>query len=1240
MSSRNALQLFYGILIPLLISACTQSTKTVPFPADNTEFEIPVTTPLQLTKPKKIEWKVNSSAGFKPAVVRKVNLDKLPTKPFYPDGFLPIGAPPKEVRIDFNHLPDTLIDFKNMEAKPIEFTTSLIEPPTIVKSGLPKLKRNASIGIFEFGEDQGFPGYIVTSIMQDSHGMLWIATDKGFCRFNGEYLEIYSFIDATFTGSLAAVTSMVEDKKGRIWIYTDQEGIYVLDHTSGVVSQVKGSEKVFNNYCDMRMDSRGLLWLGTTREGVFIIDPVKDTFRQIARLKKGDRGNAKQLVEDAEGNIWVGSQTGLSIINYETGKVRFLDTKNGLPSNQVRGLFKDNKNQIWTSTLGTGISIIQSTTGSILNMGTGKGIHHDVNQFIQDREQNFWMATNAGLYIYNGSNSTIKFLNESNGLSDDNVIHVMNDNQGQVWIATNRGLNLIDTKGIMPNFLTAADGLSGPDVWSFLEDRQQCLWIGSRQGIDIFYPDKNIIKKVDHEFQLSKGGQISYRFHNLKNGKYLIVSPGLGFSIFDPEKETITTITKEQGLKNVFAGSSMVDNQGRIWTGSFGNAGIEIIDLEKGTFTLLTNENGLIGNIVWEINQDNRGMIWAATDKGINLIDPVNNTISYLMENGKISERNGGAILNDEAGRVWHGTRSGILIVDQEKGLLTTIAAENGLINPAVYTLYKNQGRIYAGTGNGLTVFIPKPKGNSPADNEWNYDVKSYGKEQGFIFTDFNSGSAISYLNKLWFGIETQALTVIDIPTEDSTLSTTHISGISISDQLHNFYTNQTIIKKHPALDTLYSVKRDTFFTKSNLPKDKGWLQENNIRWDSLSGYFNLPVNLKIPYEQNYLSFQFTGTHLTNRDKVRYRYILEGYDHAWSEISNKPFSENYRNLPAGRYTFKVSSRGFNTDWSQPAQFSFTILPHWTNTWWAWILYLGGFALVVGSIVQYRSKMLKKENLILEEKVKHRTVQLNKSIEDLKSTQSQLIQSEKMASLGELTAGIAHEIQNPLNFVNNFAEINTELIDELQSELKAGKVDDALALSNNIKENEEKIVYHGKRADGIVKGMLQHSRSSNGVKEPTDINALADEYLRLAYHGLRAKDKSFNASMKTDFDESIGSINMVPQDVGRVILNLITNAFYAVAEKKKLAGNEYEPTVSVSTRKSGDQVLIVVKDNGNGIPQKVLDKIFQPFFTTKPAGQGTGLGLSLSYDIVKAHGGEIKVKTAENEGTEFTILLSI
>ncbi len=293
------------------------------------------------------------------------------------------------------------------------------------------------------------------------------------------------------------------------------------------------------------------------------------------------------------------------------------------------------------------------------------------------------------------------------------------------------------------------------------------------------------------------------------------------------------------------------------------------------------------------------------------------------------------------------------------------------------------------------------------------------------------------------------------------------------------------------------------------------------------------------------------------------------------------------------------------------------------------------AAVIIALIQFRnSKQKQKVNALL----RNQKEKVESTLTELKSTQAQLIQSEKMASLGELTAGIAHEIQNPLNFINNFSEVNTELIAEMKNELLSNNNEEAISIANHIEENEEKISHHGKRADAIVKGMLQHSRMSTGQKELTDINALAEQYIRLSYQGIRAKDKYFKATIQTVFDPGIEKINIVSQDIGRVLLNIYNNAFYAVQEKKKTAEETYEPTVLIFTKNAEDKIEIHIKDNGNGIPQKILDKIFQPFYTTKPAGEGTGLGLSLSYDIIKTHGGEIKLKTKEGEGSEFIIEL--
>jgi signal transduction histidine kinase len=430
---------------------------------------------------------------------------------------------------------------------------------------------------------------------------------------------------------------------------------------------------------------------------------------------------------------------------------------------------------------------------------------------------------------------------------------------------------------------------------------------------------------------------------------------------------------------------------------------------------------------------------------------------------------------------------------------------------------------------------------------------------------------------------------------------------------------------------------------------------------DGQESILSLPLSrtkdIHLHYNQNTFSFEFASIDFASSGENNHlQYILENYDHNW-QIAGGNNTAYYFNLAPGSYTFKIKAANDNGLWTEK-DMRIIISPPWYRTWWAYTLYIICFLLALIYTNRFiRNRILEKERMKSREKELLQAKEIAKAYNELKSAQAQLIQSEKMASLGELTAGIAHEIQNPLNFVNNFSDVNQELLAELKEEADKGNTEEVKAIANDLIANEGKINHHGKRADAIVKGMLQHSRKSSGQKEPTDINALADEYLRLSYHGLRAKDKNFNADFETDFDPSIGKINLVPQDIGRVLLNLFNNAFYACAQRSRSGVNpglnesfgqeqkssnlvSYKPTVSVSTKKMDKDVEIKVKDNGNGIPQNIVGKIFQPFFTTKPTGEGTGLGLSLSYDIIKAHGGEIKVNSTEGEGSVFIIQLPL
>ncbi|MDX1762142.1 MAG: ATP-binding protein, partial [Christiangramia sp.] len=645
--------------------------------------------------------------------------------------------------------------------------------------------------------------------------------------------------------------------------------------------------------------------------------------------------------------------------------------------------------------------------------------------------------------------------------------------------------------------------------------------------------------------------------------------------------------------------------------------------------------------------------IWISSrDKGIEKIDPNKNLFyAFTSEHGLVSDKVS-ALSIDENNNLWIGTGKGLQYLNLAKDSILTFVSENGLAANDIYEIGLHNDKVYAGSSKGFNI-LKKRKSSKTGDSFW--DVKTIDVNQGLNYLDVAQGSmSFDNKNRLWAGVENQILTVIDEIKQDTTTSRTFITGINITDERKQFHTGSYLSNKRQGFDSIWNSNRESYIVIDDQERLE---DQNNIEWNNLNGPYHIPDELTLPYNENYLSFSYSSLTYDNPGQVAYKYFLEGIDKAWSPVTYDNTSENYRDLPPGKYTFIVRFKGYNNIWSEPAEFSFSIIPPWWKTWWAYLLYALLAVLILYSIMHYRSKWLKKENRILEERVSERTAQLQKSIHDLENTQAQLIQSEKMASLGELTAGIAHEIQNPLNFVNNFSEVNSELIEELRQERLKDKQERDLELEDellyDIGENEKKIRHHGQRADAIVKGMLQHSRNSSAEKELTDINKLADEYLRLSYHGLRAKDKSFNAAMKTEFDESLPKIYVAPQDIGRVILNLINNAFYAVSEKKKMLKDEnYDPLVIVKTEKHGKFINIHIIDNGRGIPPEVQEKIFQPFFTTKPSGQGTGLGLSLSYDIIKSHGGIIKLKTRhgvpvtpngnmdnmDEEGTTFTIQL--
>ena len=1222
----------------LLFTACRNKRDDIPFPADEPEFAQPVRKPFHFGEARSIKWINSTSVNFKNLPVKKFNFNKLPSKPFNINNPVPLSKPPLETKLNWDSLPDTVFNLTNLPSQPLQFKTIPLNRPAIIRAGRPSPKNLGTRGLMELITDPTRPHSFPWIFLRDNKGALWFTALSGVYRFDGEQYEMYDNPELIEDG----VFFISEDKEKRLWVGNGKGKVFVLDREAGLLHQLI-NPLCTNSVFQITEDSEGKIWISTRNDGIFIADFQKALLRKFGKHEGALSETGFVIFEDKDGLIWASQKDqGVLAIDQKKNQVKYF--KNGISWAIIQD---DNENILFAK---NGLNIYNRKTGTLKTLGVDQGITDRITCLYQDKHGKIWIGSDQGtVYCYDEKNKTLeKFQIVPR---PDDIVSFFEDESGRIWVGTdNSGCYVLNKKDGMTGNFNKAQGLADNNIWGLLQDINKRIWIGTFNGIDIFEPATEKLKHLGTQEGLSYPW--SYKFFEDKRG--LIWAGGArdgnnGVDLIDLDHGTIKHIGKKQGLLNRNVASLFKDSTDDLWLSTF-NGDIYTINESKQLIQKMEPQPEMAGNGIFVLNKDRNNRLWIGihpnvdvhnNSGGIELVDRKRKTIKRLDTLGGLPNNRITAVLEDPSGRIWVGTENGLVFLDMDKGLLTSFTTREGLATNSIYSLTEKNGRIYVGTGFGLTIITP------PSNEDSLWKLKSYGKPDGLFFLDFNANSnLLTKEGQFWWGIESQTLTIMDEPQQDSFASAVQITGIDVMSKPIYFRNHFNEDKKNLLLGTY----RDSLFANEESVASFDSLLDRRIHWDSVSGPMNMPVNLDLDYNQNYLRFHFAKSGWDNIGSKEYRYMLEGVDQSWSAVTFNPQSENYHDLDPGDYTFIVISKEPGGKWTGPAKFSFTVSPPWWQTVWAWALYMLILAAGIWKFIQWRSRKLKAENILLEQKVQQRTAELRQSLENLKQTQNQLIQSEKMASLGELTAGIAHEIQNPLNFVNNFSEVNTELAQELKDELSRINItanEKAILenISDNIMENQQKINYHGKRADAIVKGMLQHSRSNTGQKESADINLLADEYLRLSYHGLRAKDKSFNATMQTHFDEKIGNIEIVPQGIGRVLLNLFNNAFYSVTEKKKVSGESYEPVVSVSTKpvilspEGTRGVEIRIRDNGNGISQKVMDKIFQPFFTTKPPGQGTGLGLSLSYDIVtKEHGGQLKVNTKQGEYAEFIILL--
>ncbi len=1089
----------------------------------------------------------------------------------------------------------------------------------------------------------------ISSITQDARGYIWFTSfAKGLNRYDGNKLTHY-VADNENKNSLVnnAAVIVSADTEGFIWVGT----IKGLDRFDAVVNKfthfVHDPKDPGSLSCDtvtcITTDSGGDIWIGTIRgldrydkkTGKFIHYNVDERLKT-ASVNDSTITTISAIYQDKNGVLWIGWGNlalgkkdgigGLASLNKTTGKItRYQHNPadpNTISNNNVTTIFEDSRANLWVGTFGDGLHTFNRAAGTFthypydslhpekLSSPPPSATPFNGIVFIkEDSKGNLWIGSRVGginMYdpatkrtIHFGTvmdDKTGRFAKDTlNGYTAYGSTAAFTTKDGLFWISDDIGniYNINYSKINIPYNPLKTIGTS-----FYLEEEKHILWIGS---------DSGLLRR-----ELTTGAEKQYKY--------------------DPKNKN------SLASDNPFA--LVGDNEGNLWIGHH-FSGVQKLNLATGLFTLYKHDSAnaasLIDNGIHNLYFDSHKNLWICTHKGVSKMNPATGIcVNYKHDSKDSSSLGSGSahsIAEDKNGGLWIGTDNEVNYLDNKTGKFTRYLINGRSFNVCIDA----SGKVWAGATNGLFFFETQKK----YFKKYTDAAFPDGISPVYGLIEDNIGQLWVSTDKTIVGINKQrnAIKIFNAGHGINTMTELFLRNIKAKDGRLFFGGQKGFYSFIPeAIDSTRSVPT-LQFTNLKISNGNVIAGESNI----LSGPIWKTDAITLAHDQNTFSFEFNALDYKNPGDINFLYKLENYDDEWHNIG----TENkviFYNVPTGKYILHIKAINSEGSFTERSM-AITITPPWWKTWWAYILY-AIMLLVAGlGIYNYQKRnILKKERERTQAKELAQAKEIEKAYTELKATQAQLVQSEKMASLGELTAGIAHEIQNPLNFVNNFSEVNNELIEELKSQRAKLKSEEQDEILNDIFQNNEKINHHGKRADAIVKGMLQHSRTTNSTKEPTDINKLADEYLRLAYHGLRAKNKSFNATLKTDFDESIGNINIIPQDIGRVLLNLITNAFYVVNEKQNVKSStlnvSYEPTVSISTKKVNNKIEISVADNGNGIPSSIKDKIFQPFFTTKPTGEGTGLGLSLSYDIVKAHGGKLKVETKENEGSEFTIQLPL
>ncbi len=1107
--------------------------------------------------------------------------------------------------------------------------------------------------------EQGLRNASVTSVDQDALGFIWVGTLDGLFRWDGVDLRPFrrQSADTTTIGS-NSVQVLAATAGGDLWVGTDG-GLNRYDAATESFLRVHGlpSETVVA----LVADSAGGAWAGTYGGGLVHLN-ADGAVTEVAQHDPADRASlpsddVEALYLDPDGALWAGTGDGLARRTAD-GRFQTFRPDSAVPFPMVSAITPSGRGGLFVGTMGGGLFRFDPSSGRFtpLDVSAGDPLATVVSSVYADPDGSVWVGTFGGglRRLAPGDSAPTVFRaspEDPGSLASDEVSDIMEDRQGILWVATDSGLDRFDrARGTAVRFRHDPDdpaSLADNMVRSVLEASDGTLFVGTAETLDWSTDGR----RFSHARARVPNGRASHPVQAIyqdRDGTVWVGTEGAGLWQFEDGELAAVPITV-QGAGELSVTSLLEDRAGRFWIGTL-SRGLVLYDRPSGR-TLFYHVGGDPAySRIRDVAEDPGGRVWVATARGVCRLDRATDEGAFTCFTSEPAPADPYALHPRPDGTLWVGATNGLFrmrAAEPEAGFTAYTVDNSDLPGERVYAIVEDEGgSLWLSTNDGLARFEPV--------------TESFSRRLGIgdaVDRTLNEAAARGEDGRLYAGGAGGLLAFYpeDLSARNANPPQVVITGVDVA--------GQPVRPGGGVLEVAAPVAE----------------------------------RIELGPDQDYITFHYAALHFSDPAANTYRVRLDGFDEddQWRDVGTDR-SFPFTTIPPGRYTFEVQAANADGVWSdRAASMEVVVHPPWWRTWWAILGFVavGLFGLVRADRWQ-RARLLREERERAERRetelraetaeAEQRKAQaeaaalkaengrkaielerardveeanaklaaanerLETSLRDLRATQAQLVQSEKLASLGQLTAGIAHEIKNPLNFVNNFADLSVDLATELQQELSEGQdrpvaelMEEVGPLLDDLKDNARRIHEHGQRADRIVRSMLLHSRGGSSEQGRVDLARFVDEYANLAYHGARANDSEFQVALVRDFAEDTGEVEIVPQELGRVLINLLSNAFHTVALRARTAGPDYEPAVTLRTRRQGDAVVIQIVDNGTGIPDAVRERIFEPFFTTKPTGEGTGLGLSLAHDIVtQVHGGQMEVESTEGEGTTFTITLPV